>query len=182
MFLALLCVSGMPVLAQEKNNKVDPIATRELIRQWVQTERLISEEKNAWNVEKQRMQDLLALYQRELKLLDEELEKAGASAALADGRKEELESELADYRDAQRLLAATLKRFLPRAQGLIAKLPKPLKDELASDIELLHSPEAMQNPRDVLKSMLSVLTTDERIAVIEVLDKVVAKLNQNASA
>ena len=45
---------------------VDPAASREMIRQWVQTERILSEEKTSWQVEKKRMQDLLDLYQKEL--------------------------------------------------------------------------------------------------------------------
>ena len=48
--------------AQQKTNDteqaVQPSRARELIKQWVQTERLISEEKTSWQVEKQQMQDL----------------------------------------------------------------------------------------------------------------------------
>ena len=64
--------------AQESDLTADPESSRELIRQWVQTERIISEEKSAWQVEKQQMQELLGIYQQELKLLDEELNQAGS--------------------------------------------------------------------------------------------------------
>ncbi|MBK1830492.1 DUF3450 family protein [Verrucomicrobiaceae bacterium R5-34] len=145
-------------VAQEKSVTPDPAAHRELIRQWVQTERLLSEEKNDWQVEKQRMQDLLDLYQKELKLLNEEIEKAGSSAGLVDSRKSKLESELKEFRDAQRLMADTMARLLPRIKSIIQRLPAPLQDELAADIDFLTSAEAMGKPRDVLKSMLSVLS------------------------
>lgn len=151
-----LTASILPLAAQER--KTDPAADRELIRQWMKTERLLAEEKNAWKVNKQRMQDLLDLYQKELKLLNEEIEKAGASAGLVDERKEKLESGLKDFRDAQRLLAETLARLLPRVRGLARKLPAPLQDELEADIDFLRSPDALAKPRDVLKSMLAVLT------------------------
>lgn len=154
--------SVLPIMAQEKSDTIDPAASRELIRQWVQTERLLSEEKNAWKVEKQRMQDLLELYQKELKLLNEEIEKAGASAGAVDDRKGKLESELKGFREAQRLLADTLARLLPRARVLINQLPAPLQDELKSDIDFLQSPDALGKPRDVLKSMLTVLTNAGR--------------------
>ena len=151
--------SATSLFAQAGSDDLDPSASRELIRQWVQTERLISEEKNDWKVEKQRMQDLLDLYQKELKLLNEEIEKAGASAELADDRKVKLGSELKEYRDAQRLLADSLVRLLPRARLLVKRLPEPLQNELATDISVLTSAEAMQKPRNVLKSMLNVLTS-----------------------
>lgn len=160
---ALVTASVAPfVWAQGKSNTPDPIASRELIRQWVQTERLLSEEKNTWKVEKQRMQDLLDLYQKELKLLNEEIQKAGASAGLVDDRKGKLESELKAYRDAQRLLSDTLSRLLPRARSIITSLPTPLQEELTADVDFLNSPEAMAKPREVLKSMLAVLTSAGR--------------------
>ena len=149
-------------LFAQESKKIDPTASRELIRQWVQTERLVSEEKNTWKVEKQNMQDLLDLYQKELSLLNEEIAKAGSSAELEDERKGKLESELKDYRSAQQLLVETLAGLLPRVQGLVKQLPAPLHEELAADIDLLNSPEAMKKPREVLKSVLNVLTTAGR--------------------
>ena len=38
---------------------VNPSKSRELIKQWVQTERLISEEKTSWEVKKQQMQVII---------------------------------------------------------------------------------------------------------------------------
>ena len=152
----------VPLFAQDKSKAIDPTVSRELIRQWVQAERLISEERNTWKVEKQNMQDLLDLYQKELKLLNEEIEKAGSSAELADDRKGELESELKEFRDAQTLLSETIARLLPRARALIKQLPEPLHEELAVDIDLLTSPEAIKKSREVLKSMLNILTTAAR--------------------
>ncbi len=159
--ITLLSLSSS-LCAQGKKDTLDPAAKRELIKQWVQTERLITEEKNTWKVEKQRMQDLLNIYQKELTLLNEEIEKAGASAELADDRKGELESELKAYRDAQRLLIDSLTNMLPRTRNLIKRLPDPLQKELSTDIDLLSSPDAMEKPRDVLKSILNVLTSAGR--------------------
>lgn len=162
-YLGLLYLLTLPLVAQEGGSEpaaaeaIDPTATRELIRQWVQTERLISEEKTTWQVEKQRMQELLDLYTKELKLLDEEISKAGSSAELVDERKETFESELKEYRDAQRLLSDTLARLLPRARTLLVQLPEPLLEKLDADIDLLQAQDALGSPRDVLKSMLAVM-------------------------
>ena len=147
--------------AQEQNNKaeqeVNPSNSRVLIRQWVQTERIISEEKTTWQVEKQQMQDLLEIYQQELKLLNEELNVAGSSADLIDENKEKLESGLAQYREAKQILRSSMASLVPRMQKLVGRFPAPLVAELDSDIDLIRSPEALDKPRDVLKSIIAIL-------------------------
>ena len=147
--------------AQEQNNKaeqeVNPSNSRELIRQWVQTERIISEEKTTWQVEKQQMQDLLEIYQQELKLLNEELNVAGSSADLIDENKEKLESGLAQYREAKQILRSSMASLIPRMQKLVGRFPAPLVEELGSDIDLIRSPQALDKPRDVLKSIIAIL-------------------------
>ena len=147
--------------AQEQNNKaeqeVNPSNSRVLIRQWVQTERIISEEKTTWQVEKQQMQDLLEIYQQELKLLNEELNVAGSSADLIDENKEKLESGLAQYREAKQILRSSMASLVPRMQKLVGRFPAPLVEELGSDIDLIRSPQALDKPRDVLKSIIAIL-------------------------
>ncbi len=165
---AFFLLSALPLWAQDvsktdsSSSALDPTVTRELISQWVKTERIISEEKTNWQVEKQHMQELLDLYQKELKLLNEELSKAGASAEMVDEKKEAWSRELKEYREAQRLLADTMARLLPRMRGLIARLPEPLLDRIAADVDFLKTPEALAKPRDVLKSMLSVISESGR--------------------
>jgi len=175
--LILIILPGIPLSAQEKKPApsdvptLDPTATRELIRQWVQTERLVSEEKTNWQVEKQRMQELLDLYQKELVLLDEEISKAGTSAGMVDEQKETFQKELKDYRVAQRLLSETLARLLPRVSALVLQLPQSLQDDLALESQLLTSPDALAKPREALKSVLAVMAMsgrfNRRITVVE---------------
>lgn len=150
------------VSAQDEGETIDPAASRELIRQWVQTERLLSEEATAWQVEKKRMQDLLDLYRKELQLLDEEISKAGASVGMVDENKERLEAELRQFREAQRLLRGTMARLLPRMKALVSSFPGPLRDEITADSGMLAQPAALEKPRDVLKSMIAILTSAER--------------------
>lgn len=170
--LIIYCLAFMPltssICGQEAGGASpltsvhDPAATRELIRQWVKTERIISEEKTSWDVEKKRMQELLDLYQKELKLLDEEIDKAGKSASMVDENKQRFQTELKQYREAQQLLGDTMARLLPRLKSLMARLPQPLLDELSAEINLLNSEDALGKPRDVLKSMVAVLSASGR--------------------
>ncbi|NWK54849.1 DUF3450 family protein [Verrucomicrobiaceae bacterium N1E253] len=162
-YLALITVISLPLFGQDEPKaqddpaaQLDPAAVRELIHQWVQTEGLISEEKNTWQVERQRMQDLLGLFQKELALLDDEMNQAGKSAELVDASKQQLEKQISEYRAAQRTLDEYLARVLPRTRTLLKRLPEPLKNNLETDIELLESDEALGKPRETLKSILSV--------------------------
>jgi hypothetical protein len=151
--ISTMLLATLGVDAQQKDGadgqKTDPASSRELIRQWVHTERIISEERTAWQVEKQQM-------------LDEELNAAGASAELIDENKEQLEARLAQYREARQVLHEAMARLLPRMRKLLVRFPAPLLDELDGEVELLKSPDAIGNPRDVLKSMISVLNAAGR--------------------
>ncbi|MBT8037441.1 MAG: DUF3450 domain-containing protein [Verrucomicrobiae bacterium] len=165
--LLLLVVSFTPWVsgqdeAEKSDAAIDPAVSRELIRQWVQTERVLSEEKSAWQVEKKRMQDLLDLYQKELTLLDEEMRQAGESVGLVDENKQKLESELAEFRKAHQLLRDAMVRLLPRVKVLMLRFPQPLLEEISADAQRLRSPSALENPRDVLQSIIAVLTASAR--------------------
>lgn len=161
--IAWLSLAGS--YAQESGKTAEegnPVHSRELIRQWVKTERIISEEKSAWQAEKQQMQDLLEIYGKELSLLTEELSVAGSSADLVDANKERLEASLKQYREARQFLREAVARLLPRLQNLAQRFPVPLIDELEADIEFLNAPEALDDPRDTLKSMIAILNAAGR--------------------
>lgn len=160
--VAFALIAVAEVRGQGSEQEHDIAGSRELIRQWVQTERLISEEKTAWQIEKQQMSDLLNIYQKEMKLLDEELSVAGASAELVDENKEKLEAGLVQYREARQMLREAMGRLLPRIKKLVKRFPDPLLEELDADLDFLNSPEALESPRDVLKSMIAVLNAAGR--------------------
>ena len=149
--------------AQQKTNDteqaVQPSRARELIKQWVQTERLISEEKTSWQVEKQQMQDLLEIYQKELALLNEELEAAGNGANLIDENKESLNRDIAQYQEAKQMLRSTMATLIPQVQALVARFPAPLTEQLDPDIDFINTTEALDKPRDVIKSIIAILNT-----------------------
>ncbi len=103
------------------------------------------------------MHDLLEIYKTELALLSEELEAVGGAAELIDSNKEKLEKDLAHYREANRILRSSMARLLPRMQTLAERFPLPLKDELRTDINFINMKQALDVPRDVLKSIIAIL-------------------------
>ena len=161
--IAWLCLAGGHAQESgEASQEGNPVHSRELIRQWVKTERIISEEKSAWQAEKQQMQDLLEIYGKELSLLTEELSAAGSSAGTVDENKERLEASLKQYHEARQFLRDAVARLLPRLQKLVQRFPAPLLDELQADIEFLNAPEVLDDPRDTLKSMIAILNAAGR--------------------
>ena len=66
------------LLAQEQGSR------EKLVEQWMKTELQVSKEAAAWNVDKAHTQTLLRLYKKELELLNDELDKVGAVADMAE--------------------------------------------------------------------------------------------------
>lgn len=131
-------------------------ATKEVIRQWVEAEKLLSNEKAAWKQEKAHMSELLELYAKELTLLNEEL-AAVPSVEMDDDKKQEFDKEIKDA-DAMR---AKLKGFLlglkPRMQSLVGKFPVPLQDQINEAVLALKATDADASARDLLTPMLNIL-------------------------
>lgn len=140
--------------------QADPAASRELIRQWVKTEHLISEEAAEWKADKKRMQDLLDIYEKELEVLNKglislvDLDTGGF--IIIDPAPLEIES----YAEAKKVMAAVVVTLKPRVVTLAKQFPKPLRDEIASDLEVLRSKQAL--PKQALKSMIEVLNAAGR--------------------
>ncbi len=171
--LGILLATANMLIAQQTTtpSSSTSVEARAMIRQWVKTERLISEEKMQWNVDQSHMRELLKVYQTELKLLTEELKKAGEVAQDVDRRREQAKKDIAAHREARQELKNALSRQLPRMLRILPLLPPPLQKEIAENAEVLYRKDAMEKPRDVLKSMLAILTSAARfnrtITVVE---------------
>ncbi|MBK1790150.1 DUF3450 family protein [Persicirhabdus sediminis] len=152
------CLLAQPDAVDENAAKINPVEDREMIRQWVQTEQLASEELASWQTDKANMQELLELYQAELKLLSEEIDQAGQAAALVNEEKQELEADLAEHRDNRRYLAENLVRLQPKLASVAVRFPEPLKTELDADLVALNELSAIDKPREVLQAMIAVIS------------------------
>lgn len=129
---------------------------KEMIQQWIQTEKQLSDEQETWKQEKAHVSQLLELYEKELKLLNEEL-AAAESVALDDAKKQKLESQI--KRDDQMRIEARafLLKQKPRILGLIKKFPEPLQEQISETVAVLESSEVDKSARDLLMPMLTVI-------------------------
>jgi len=129
---------------------------KELIRQWVISEKQLSEEEQTWKQEKAHIGDLLELYAKELELLNEEL-AAVPSVELDDEKKQGLEKQI-KMDDKKRIqLRSYLLRQKPRVLALVKKFPEPLQNQIQETVETLSSPSVDSSARDLLMPMLSII-------------------------
>jgi len=120
---------------------------RDVLREWVQTEQLISEELEEWRTEKASIEDLLEVRARELALLDEELQAIREERTQAETTREELVEETESLESAAELVRGQLGFLEMQLLALTPRLPQPLREKLA--------PLILRLPRDPENTPLS---------------------------
>ncbi len=147
---------------------VSPIhQSRDILKEWVQAKKLISEEASEWAEERETLQSILFLLETEKESLEAQITEAEEGATQADAQR----SELVERREEQKaLIAAVAERtdgFEARMLALEKQFPQPLRES----VERL----VLRIPTDPEKVSLSV---PERLqTLIGILDQV-DKFNQ----
>ena len=131
-------------------------ASKEVIRQWVETEKLLSSEKEGWKQEKEHLSELLELYAKELTLLNEEL-AAVPSIEMDDKKKQDLEKQSKEADQARVLLKKFLLTLKPRVTALVKNFPEPLQDQINESVLGLNTTDSSASARDLLMPMLSIV-------------------------
>lgn len=160
--LATLLLLTPFTLAEEVVPDAAIVELRATIAKIVDAEALTSKESADWQGRKAEMAALLELQQRELKLLSEELEEAGASAGSFDERKREAEVELAKLKEVRRAVKQVVAETQPRVLALIGYLPQPLVEEIAPEKMSLESWTIEEEARDGLQAMLGIVAKAEQ--------------------
>ena len=133
-FGALLSVSlafGLtegPVFAQQ--SKFDE--ARAHIEKWVQTRQLIARRGADWRVEQENIGQSIGLLQREINLLNGEIDKSEQVDTEADAEKKRITLNLEDLKKANKVVDAALWGMERQALALMARFPNPLKDRISN--------------------------------------------------
>jgi len=151
----ILLFLSIRLAAQETDPAV--IELRETISKIVDTQSLESKERLDWQARKAEMQALLELHQRELALLDEELEEAGQSAPGHHESTESLKSEIETLKSSRRATAEAVARNVPRAIALAKCFPAPLLKDTEPELANLTAWKSSDEPREALQSVISLL-------------------------
>lgn len=114
--------------------------TRSTLEQWVQTRQLISQTRADWQTDKETLDQTVALYERELKAIDEQFSKVATNntqVAKEMGEAEALQKTsnetLADAKKFATEFEAKVKQLVPQLPGPLQDILKPLLARLPAD-------------------------------------------------
>ena len=100
------------------------------LQQWVQTERIISEERTQWEIERATLEDLLGIHQQELELLAERIERAEEALTEADENRARLVDEQEELREIQQAVIRRVEQEEQQLLELVRYFPRPLQSDL----------------------------------------------------
>lgn len=167
--LALLCLGATIAFGQSKFDNV-----RNLSAEWVKTKRMIAQEKNDWEEEKEILQNLITLFKEEEADIAKRIEEAKGEASKSDQEREKLRKE----RDRLRAIEVSVKETITKQEKKILELnewlPEPLKDRTTNEGGISNLIEKI--PTDPEKTELSM---SSRLQTILVVLSLVDKFNNN---
>lgn len=107
-----------------------PDATRGVLREWVATQSLLSEERETWAEEKAALEDTIALLKQEKAMLEERIEEREEAADAASDRRSELSQRKEKLDAAAESAGEALAEYEGALKGWVDRLPGILKDEI----------------------------------------------------
>jgi hypothetical protein len=123
--LIVLCLGGPTGQAQTKFTEA-----RSTLEKWVETRQILAKERADWDVEKQALEQGLALLEKETKLLDEQIAKAEATATQADKERQKLIEENEQLTGASVAVRDVIDDLEKRTLELAKIFPPPLHERI----------------------------------------------------
>lgn len=113
---------------QETNDRVAD--TRDVLGRYVETRRILSQERKDWEVGREVLQDRVDVVRREIETLESRVDDAEKSIAEADKKREELVAENERLASASASLVGTVAQLEARTRELLPRLPDPVRDRV----------------------------------------------------
>jgi predicted RNase H-like nuclease (RuvC/YqgF family) len=127
---AALVAAGTGVGSAVGQDGPDVEGARTALEQWVQTRRVISQERRDWTLGREMLDDRIALVEREIASLRERIGEAQDSIADADRKRAELIESNERLQQASSSLAETAAQLEDRTKQLLARLPDPIRERV----------------------------------------------------
>jgi septal ring factor EnvC (AmiA/AmiB activator) len=156
-----LCALMLATDASRAEGTTTLMETRSTLEKWVEMRQLISKTKGDWQSDKESLEQVVALYERELKSLDEQMSKVSTNNT-------QVAKEMAEALALQKVSNETLDDARKFSTGLEARVKK-----LATQL-----PQPLQ---DILKPMLAKLPADPantKMLAAERMQAIVGVLNE----
>jgi len=132
--VSILFLSGvflLPSDAISANNNAVPIEeTRTALEKWVETQRIISQEKRDLALAKEMLNERIELVQREIKSLHEKINRAENSIAEVDKKRLDMIKENDKLKEASTSLNSIIVTLEAGTKELLRRLPDPIRDRV----------------------------------------------------
>jgi hypothetical protein len=132
-FATLFAVSGAAMLAQE-SDPPDTVQvlddTRSTLALWVETQQVISKEKEDWQVGGELLQQRIDLIQGEINALEQKITETRLSITEADEKRRALVDENDAYKQASSTLDGAIVILETKTRQLLGTLPEPIVERI----------------------------------------------------
>ncbi len=123
-------IVGSSTVISADSNAAAIDKTRATLEQWVQTQRVISQERKDWALAREILGQKIDLVQREIESLQGKIKDANTSIADADTKRAELIKDNDKLKDASSALSKTLVTLEDRIKRLTRRLPDPIRERI----------------------------------------------------
>jgi len=154
--------------------------TRTTIEKWVETRQLISKTQSDWQADKETLEQTVALYERELKSLEEQRSNVSTNSVQVDKERDLAQKQQKDLTEASAKVKELAGGLEKRLTELAPSFPPPLADKV--------SPLLKRIPEDPATTRASVLERMQNVVgIINEVDKfnaavtVVSEIQKNPS-
>ncbi|MDF7823132.1 DUF3450 family protein [Pontiellaceae bacterium B12227] len=124
--LIILAISGVAIRAQAQ--ELDQ--TKEALSKWVETRKLVSEEKQKWELEREILGDRIDLVRNERDTLNSKIHETQSLITDADGKREDLVKEKDALKNASATLVNRIYTLEREVLALLPTLPDPVQDRI----------------------------------------------------
>lgn len=138
--------------------------SRSTIEKWVETRQLISKTRSDWQTDKDTLDQTIALYERELKSLDEQLSKVSTNNTQVAKEMADAEALKKSSNEARDRAGQFATEFEGKLKKAVSQLPSPLQDIVKKDMARIPADPANTK-------MLAAERVQICVAVLNELDK-----------
>jgi hypothetical protein len=133
LFIVLfLGLGASPSPAEEAGSASESLeSARAILARWVETQQIISREREEWQVGREVLEQRIGLLKSEIATIEERIAEASSSMGDAEKKRRELLAEDRRLSEASAVLESTIGAFETRTRELIRTLPEPLRERVA---------------------------------------------------
>ena len=118
------------ILLNSAVSQTHPQEITTLLDQWVETKRIISEERSNWEIEESLLFDTRELLSSELERLKTELDDLKATSTASDEERASLSSEKEVLKNASEVVASSIGNLEKKLKKILPILPEPLIEKI----------------------------------------------------